>query len=1685
MMADQATTDARVGEKGRARLAVTAIETLARIRSEARTVATDGERVALSGWPGWGPLAKAFAPTDQAWADMAERIQALLPAPDVQMGLKGTYMAFYTPRDLAAAMWEILRMFGYDGGPVAELGCGGGVFFGTAPDGVPLVGVERDPTAAAITQLLYPRARVINSGLEDTHLPSNFAAVLGNVPFGNVSVFDPQAPDEVTGSLHNYFIWRAVQALAPGGYAILLTSRFTMDAWSSDARDAIAEDADLVGAMRLPNGALGGGTEATADVVILRRKGGTKRQTHSQDWRKAVRSEWDASTTINQWWNDNPEMVLGTMKKGPTTQYGMGLIVEPHPGRNIAQWMRSCARQLVNQARDRNLMWVAPRRPEEFDAAAAGVISKEGWHEGAMRLAPDGGVLVVKDGRANPLPRPRAELLRLLHLRDAAVRLIEAEADHSRPDAAIEPLRADVRALYADYVKVHGALNRYTQRRSTRPCGVCEACQSELPGQLCASPGVDPETGQVVWRRTYPLMQGFRHDPDAPLVFALEVFEDDDDGDTDEDEGAMRARPAPILTSRQNLPPKRHTHTDDPAMALGWVLDRHGGQVDMAAVARLLGWSVSTDGLGEEAQRDLAGLLGDRVYLDPTRRVWVTAEEYLSGDVRAKLRAAQTAVKHDTQFERNVDALTVALPKWLGPEDITANLGTPWIGPADVATFIAEVIGYRADVKRVATGNQWEITAQGGLRNSVTASVQWGTPEKDAFELVQLALNGKTPTVYKRVPDRHNPGEFKVVPDKEKSALAAEKQQEIRARFDTWVWEDPTRSERLVKLYNERYNNLVPRRFDGAHITVDGMAPWFNPYNHQREFVARAAATMAALCGLPVGSGKTNIMAMTAIKLKQVGLVNRPMIVVPNHLIEQIDREIRQLFPAAKILTGSAKTIAANRMSFTARCATGDWDIVLVTHSAFNAMDVDPETQARYLDDLEAELYEGVVEGAGGQLEGRMVKQLAKKLDAMRAKINDLRHKVHPRDAGVRFEQLGVDYILIDEVHYYKNLAVPVRTEGFSVRPSKRATDLDMKLRYLAERNGDRPHASLFSGTPVSNTMLELYVCLHYTQRDRLKDLGIGSADAWAAAYVQFVTTVEVTVDGGDFQMRTRPQLFVNAPELRVLLSQSADIRTAEQLGLKRPKGEIHIVPIEPTDLTAWYSTELVSRAEDVRNRAVEPEQDNMLKICTDGRRMATDPALVGLVDDGEYKLHVAAQTIVSVWQRHPGKLQVAFLDLGTPKQVKAMGRDGTRETVTDHQSYGRLRRMLTDAGMDVGRIRFIHDAKDDSSKARLFRDCRKGKVDLVIGSTDKLGVGTNIQKLIVAMHHIDPPFRPADVEQRDGRGLRPGNIHKIVDIFRYVTKRTFDAYMWQMLTRKLGFISQMLSGNLDRTVEDVTGDDVLSFAAIKAAATDQPLLQEKAEVESLVKKLTMQQRGHRQTVARMRQDAPRFRDKARERQAQAEAWEAIAAAADGIDLDDDTVIEQIHNLMGRFRGYARPLQFGRLIIGWRSWHTQGEDPELQPLLTIDGGAGYVEEHGYKFWKTGEIRRRLTKILAGAAEAAALLRTDQQTLLSEAAKADELAEKPFEHTAALNEAKARLERVEMELHQAATANTGPDTAAGDVVLDAEPDTEQDDAGEVDLGMLTSFSSRVMSDLEAEVARGLADLLGGNFMASSQ
>lgn len=1571
----------RIGAVGRGRASVEAIETLATIRGQGREVATDDERRVLAGFAGWGPLAPAFAPKDGTWEELNERIRAALPAEDVELGSRGTYMAFYTPEDIARTMWGILGKLGFTGGEVVEPGCGAGVFMRTAPEGAHVTGIDRDTTAASIARLLNPGHTVIHKPFEEARLVDGYAAAIGNVPFGNVKIHDPNAPREVR-SIHDYFIWRTVKLLAPGGIAVLLTSRYTMDKEDYFPRQAIGKLADLIGAVRLPTGALtGGGTQVVADMLVLRRREiGDKDRGFS--WHNTERGpRYGYDNPISTYWDEFPDHVLGDMGATGRGQHGMTIEVLPRPGDpEPAVLLSEAGESLAQLATVRKLRWV---EPVDVGAApsTAGLVTKEGWHNGSLRLI-DNAVSRVEGGRLVPVARVGQELRDLLALRDLAVQLVKYESNHEMGDALIAPLRGETARAYARYVRRYGALNR----------GVVKEGKP------------DPDTGEPTYTRRLPtVMSTFRKDPDAALVFALEVYSDE----------TQKAGPAPILKERQNRPAPRPTGTKDPAQALAWCLNFRGGVVDLPYIAQLLG-------IGRAGIDTVPALLGDAVYQDPGSREWQTAEEYLSGNVRRKLEIAKTAAIVLPEFQRNVDALESVLPPWLGPGEIGVKLGAPWIPADDVAQFVRELLGYDyVTVTRIPQTGQWEVTpGSNAARELASAMADWGTPDKDAFRLIELALNGRVPIVTELVEvdgrevERRNP---------DASLAASEKQARIAERFIDWLWEDGERTDRLVDEFNTKYNCLVARKFSGEHITVDGIAPWFKPYLHQLEWVARAIATPAALCGLPVGSGKTAMMAMTAVKLKQLGLVRKPMVVVPNHLLEQIDREFRQLFPAARILSASAATIAEGRRSFNARVATQDWDIVLVTHSAFNVLAVSPQTDAAYKQEEIADLEEALRDAApDGELQGRMVKNLAKRKDNLLAELAKLKERAHGFDLGVTFESTGVDFLLIDEAHYYKNLAVPVRTDGFSVRPSKRATALETKLRYLKGRGTGR-YAALFTGTPVSNTMLELYVVLRYLMQDELRAIDLGNADAWAAMFVRFVTSVDVTIDGGQFRLVTKPAEFINAPELRMMLSQVADIRTAEQLGLKRPQSTVETVVIQPTAAQRAYSAQLVERAEAVKRRGPfgrpepgEDPNDNMLAICGDGRRMATDPALVGLDDDEPNKLHAVAANILRIWRADKTALQIGFCDVGTPNAKK-----GT-------QTYGRLRQLLVDGGMPKNLIRFIHDAKGDGDKAAMFSDCRaEGKVAVILGSTDKLGVGTNIQRRVAAMHHIDAPWRPADVEQRDGRGLRPGNLYKLVRIYRYVVERTFDAYSWQLLTRKIGFISQVVSGQVDRTVEDISADVVDSYAAVKAAATGQPLLLEKAAIDAEIKRLRGIQKGHQATVGRLRRDIARRSTEIGNYTREAEAWDAIAAAGDA-DAIDETAAEQLHEFVAGFRNHWRlrdARTFGGLQVTLDTWQTLGDrkNTATHPVVRVRGSADvdWWEIRAYSYWTPQRIGNEFIKLIRNAADKATYCREQIAKAQHDNAQAEVSASRPFAEADQLTANLARLDQIEAALHAAA------------------------------------------------------------------
>ncbi|HVB46454.1 MAG TPA: tyrosine-type recombinase/integrase [Streptosporangiaceae bacterium] len=1344
------TAGIRLGPVGRARAGLRALEALDRLgEGGSEPAAADLEE--LRGWAGWGPMAAAFAPNRSgAWKEIGERLEWLLPPEQLREAQQATPNAFYTPPGTAAGCWQILRHLGFAGGAILEPGCGAGAFMSATPAGVPVAwtGVERDPVTARIAALLHPGAAILNERMQNAALPAHsMDAVLGNVPFGETAVYDPTAPKPVTRSLHNYCIWRSVRALKPGGVAVLITSRYTLDARDQAARLAIADEADLIGAIRLPGKALSpGGTEVVADILVLRRRDG-QGEPADQAWIETsqlsdIRPElpWMYDERISQWFVTNPRMVLGELHPERAAGYGRTVRVDwPAEAPPIEQALAETARRLAARARAGGLIWNPP--PTQIPAAGdLGVPQRaDGRKEQSFHLA-DGTVVQVRDGLLIPAGKQGkelAELTALIRLRDAAAGLLDAEADYERSEESLAPLRARLNTAYDQYVAAYGPLNRAT----------------------ITTGDADPETGLATFSRRRPRMGGFRQDPDYATVLALENYDD---------ETGLAAKAA-IFSRRVNQRPDRPERAGTPAEAIRICLDARGC-LDLTVIGRLL--DIPPD--------EVPDRLGGLAYLDPASGDWVTTEEYLSGDVRTKLAEARAAAGKargaeagggSPDWQANIAALEEVQPGDLGPDEIRAKLGAPWIPPDDIRVFAAETLGYPPAVTYLTVIAQWEVKIGRGLADTAAATEEWGTGRIDGYRLLELALNGKAPVVYDTVttPDG---GETRVRNQAE-TMLAEEKQRALAARFGEWAWEDPRRCDRLCAEYNRRFNSVVLRRYDGSHLTFPGLASGFAPYPHQLDMVHRIISTPASLCPYPVGTGKTPTMFLTARKLKELGQAAKPLIIVPNHLLEQTAREGKRLFPAARILMAAREDLASAqaRKLFAARCATGDWDAVVMTHSAFTAIPVHPATQAAHLTDLAAKYRQALTADPGGGR--RTVKQLAMMVDAFETRARTL--LAHRTDDGVWFEHLGCDFAMVDEAHYFKNLGLPVRTDGFSVAASKRATDLDMKLTLLRERGSKV--AALFTGTPVSNSLLEMYVLQHYLHPQRLGQVGLHSADAWAATFVEFATAVEVTPDGTGFRLKRRPSKFENVPELLTLFGEVADLREPGSFAVQRPGARHHAVVISPSAELRAYAAGLAERADKVRQ--VDSHTDNMLKICSDGRKAALDLELVGITAQRAGKVGAVIANVARIYHdtreltlpgddpaAPRGGFQIVFCDLGTP------GANGS-------QVYGKIRAGLIAAGVPASGIRFIHDASTDLAKAALFADCRAGKVAVLLGSTDKLGVGTNIQTRCVALHHVDAPWRPADVEQREGRALRPGNLNPVVDLYRYVSEKSFDSFMW------------------------------------------------------------------------------------------------------------------------------------------------------------------------------------------------------------------------------------------------------------------------------------------------------------------
>ncbi|MFF9892985.1 hypothetical protein ACF1G1_26095 [Streptomyces albidoflavus] len=1647
-----------LGPISRARASLEAIRTLLRLREDRGTPTVD-DLAALREWPGWGPLAPALSENRSgSWAEIGEELQRLLPPRDYRQAEQGTSTAYYTPDVIVQECWTALRDLNFSGGSILEPGCGAGSFISQTPDGMPVqwYGVERDPTTAGIAALLHPDAVITNARLQDAGLQTNSVdAVLGNVPYGNFPVHDKTAPKAVTESIHNYFIWRSVQALRPGGVAILLTSRYTMDAVDEEGRRAIARHADLLGAVRLPTGALAeGGTEVVADLLVLRRR----------DTNGPMDTSWMESSEIpevpgqfaNNYFLDHPEHVLGTFQEGRARQYGITLAVKPPEGQDLATALGTALGSITAAAREAGRDWRVAVGAQPFTADALPFpVREDGRQEGSFHLV-DGRPHEVVDGELVAVERAGKELPKLIALRDATVKLIEAETNHDTPDVQLDPLRAEVNRLYDAYVQKHGPINRYT----------------------LAEGQVDEETGEKAISRRYPRLGGFRRDPDIVAVLALEDFNDE----------TQTADKAPLLTRRVNRRIERPTSAQSPEEALSLCLN-FKNKIDVPTIAQLLGI--------EEEQ--VPGALGELVFPDPDNGELMTRGAYLSGPVVDKLERAEFLLSQGRDdLQRHVDALREVQPEPLSPEDIKAKLGAPWIPVDDVKAFAEELLGVGVDILHVPRTATWSVDQPMTMPEAATS--EWGTSRVNAFELLDLALNGQAPKVYDTFlnPDG---GSRRVRNDKE-TMLAESKLMALTRRFASWVWEDPDRADRLAADYNRIFNATVLPKHDGSHLTVDGIDPDFKPYTHQWDFVQRVlSAEEGSLCPYPVGAGKTATMFMTAAKLKQLGLVSKPMIIVPNHLLEQIARDGKKLFPNARILMAGKKDLAdaRSRMLFAARCATGDWDTIVMTHNSFGRLGVHPVTEATYLEELANEYRIALSTLDTDDRKDRRIKEIAKMVDRFDARASDLRSKA--TDAGVTYENLGIDFLQVDEAHKFKNLALPATTEGMSLgKPSKRATDLDLKLILTRERTGRDNVTALYSGTFIDNSVREMYVFQHYAMPKRLEKLGLGSPDAWAANFIHFESRPEVGVDGVSFRLKRRPVEYTNADEALALFAEVAELRPPEEFKIERPRRVDRFVEIDATPNLVRYVGSISHRIDQIQTGRVKPFEDNMLNVITDGRKAALDLELVGMLPDGPGKAGAIVQNVLEIHERTKdlklpgdpddvsGGLQLIFCDLGTPSKKRGS------------QVYGKIRKGLVEGMPELGlpgipreRIRFIHDYNSDLAKEQLFSDARAGKVSVLFMSSEKGGTGVNVQTRGVALHHADPPHKPAEWEQREGRLHRPGNrlidLDMEVEFLRYIALNSFDSYMFQQLERKQRPIVQIMSGRkVGRVIQEI--DPVgAGFGQAKAIATGNPMLMELADVNGELTMLLNEADGHRQAQARMKRKTEVLTDEIREAEQTLPGMRAMADAitaagdddtwrtADGRVIDPDDVA----GVLAQTAQASKPTLDLDAGYRWRgmsvgfTWHRgrQFGTVAYESYAHLVAGGHQVEVRLNLSWFGKGQSWRITKALSEAAEAAvnAPAEIERKTAKQRAALEDTRSHigRPFDKHVELEAVRQRKAALEDQISGAAV-DTGRESGSGP---------------QFDPGAAAGEDEMSLADMAMHDATAMAGMLGGTAVVVSE
>ena len=1365
-----------VGKKERFRRNIMAIQLLKKCQEENR-FATPEEQIILSKYVGWGGLSEAFDENNSAWATEYLELSSVLTPEEYASARESTLTAFYTPPEVITAIYKAMEQMGFKEGNLLEPSCGIGNFIGMLPDAMQdskIYGVELDTISAGIAQQLYQKTTIAAQGFEETNLPDSFFdGVVGNVPFGDFKVLDKRY-DKHKFLIHDYFFAKSLDKLRPGGVMALVTSKGTMDKETLAVRKYIAQRAELLGAIRLPNNTFKGnaGTEVVSDILILQKR--DRLIDIEPDW---VHLDTDENgIKMNSYFVQHPEMILGEMKM-VSGRFGMEATCVPYENADLAAQLDEAVANIHGEITE----YEAEEELEEEDNS----IPADPTVRNFSYTVVDDKIYYRENSRMTPVEvsaTAENRIKGMIAIRNSVRTLIELQTE-DYPDSEIKAEQERLNRLYDTFSGKYGLIN---SRANT---------------------------------------SAFSQDSSFSLLSALEIIGED---------GELE-RKADMFSKRTIKPHTPVTSVDTASEALAVSLGEKA-TIDMDYMMELSGKSEN------EIFEDLKGV----IFLNPLYEYgnsyepkYLMADEYLSGNVREKLRIAKNSAElYPEDYKVNLEALQKVQPKDLTASEISVRLGATWLSPDDVQEFIFHLL----ETPRYAQWNikvhfspftsEWNIEGKSYDKGNVRAYNTYGTSRINAYKIIEETLNLKDVRIFDYIED--DEGKKKAVLNKKETAIAQSKQEMIKQEFQDWIWSDPERRERLCKSYNEKFNSVRPREYDGSHIIFNGMNPEIELREHQKNAVAHILYGGNTLLAHAVGAGKTFEMVAAAQESKRLGLCNKSLFVVPNHLTEQWAAEYLQLYPAANILVATKKDFETkNRKKFCGRIATGDYDAVIIGHSQFEKIPMSIERQRAILEQQLEEITGGIAELKRNRGENFSIKQLEKSKKSIRQKLDKLNDQTK-KDDVVTFEELGVDRLFVDESHYYKNLYLYTKMRnvgGIAQTEAQKSSDLFMKCRYLDEITGGR--GTVFAtGTPISNSMVELYTIQRYLQYSTLVKNGLQHFDAWASTFGETITAVELTPEGTGYRAKTRFAKFYNLPELMAMFKEIADIKTADMLNLPVPEAKYHNIAVKPSEMQKEMVASLAERAEQVRGGGVDSSVDNMLKITNDGRKLALDQRMLNdmLPDFEGSKINACVDNIYRIWKENADKksAQLVFCDLSTPKN------DGTFSVYND------IRKKLIERGIPESEVKFIHEADTDMKKKELFQKTRKGEVRVLLGSTQKMGAGTNVQDKLIALHDVDCPWRPSDLEQRSGRIVRQGNENPQVDIYRYVTEQTFDAYLYQLVEGKQKFASQIMTSKSPvRSAEDID-ETALSYAEIKMLATGNPYIKEKMDLDIQVQKLKM-----------------------------------------------------------------------------------------------------------------------------------------------------------------------------------------------------------------------------------------------------